>query len=225
MKIAVFGDSFADKKAQQIWWKYLQEFGHTVVSFGECGSSIAFSAGELWTHHRDFDFSIWCVSSSNRVSFYHKDVCHHVTNAFDHDEDDSDVASFKHIAQQYLEKTYHPHGHEVLNHYATKGVVACHDNVMLIPCFATPIDFMAQSRFNLYQLSTLEAQFYFPKQDLYNIYKKYTDCRQGHFTKVTHETLAEKINTSINDGTKVFCADYTDFPVPIEPLASVFCLR
>jgi hypothetical protein len=222
MKIGVFGDSFAEKNAKEIWWRYISDFGHQVTSFGEGGSSLDFSAGELWTHNVNFDFCIWCVTSSNRVSFYHNNESIHITGAFDSPGNNVELMTLQLLAHQYLTQIYQPHGHEALNCLAVHGAVEKFDNLLIIPCFDTPVYFMTEPKFNLYQLSTFEAQNYFPGKDLYDIYQDYYDLRQGHFTMTTHRTLAEKINQAINYNCKIFCAEYSDFFAPSAPLSTVF---
>ena len=59
MKIGVFGDSFADKNAEKIWWQFLQNYGHEVTCFGESGSSIVWSAKQIINAKNDFNFIIW----------------------------------------------------------------------------------------------------------------------------------------------------------------------
>jgi hypothetical protein len=225
MKIGVFGDSFANKYAHEIWWRYLSDFGHDVTSFGEPGSSINFSAGEFWTHGRDFDFVIWCVTSSNRVSFYHDRQAQHVTNAFESEAKDPVLHHLTSIAKQYLTEVYEPHGHEVVNHLAVKGALNQYNNLLIIPCFDMPVYFMSSCPFNLYKLSTIEAQFYFPGKELYDIYQHYQDLRPGHFTIATHKILAQKIWQAIDNRKKIFSAEYSEFVVPSEPLSKVFIPR
>ena len=137
MKIGVFGDSFAERRHTEIWWRYLRDFGHDVTSFGEGGSSIAFSAGELWTHHHDFDFLIWCMTSSNRVSVLYQDRFQHVTNGDEIPDQDLGLGlrHLRNTARRYLAEVYHPHSNEVINHLAVQGSLARFDNLLIIPCF------------------------------------------------------------------------------------------
>lgn len=222
MKIGVFGDSFADRRARDSWWSRLSEFGHDVTSFGEGGSSLAFSAGLLWTHASEFDYLIWCVTSVNRVSFYHDDRAYHVTNAFDQPEQDSSVARLQGISQSYLQNVFHPHGHEVLGNLAVQGALEKFSNLLIVPCFATPVYFMESPGFNLFELSTREAQWYFPGQDLYTIFHKWQDIRSCHFTHDTNHSLANMISQAINQGHTLFTSDYSNFAQPIQSLSEAF---
>lgn len=222
MKIGVFGDSFADRFAGNSWWDELKRFGHNVTSFGEGGSSLAFSAGLLWNHANEFDYLIWCVTSVNRVSFYHDDRAYHVTNAFDSLRQRTTVANLQNISQSYLQNVFHPHGHEVLGNLAVQGALKKFPNLLIIPCFATPVYFMEPPGFNLFELSTLEAQSYFPGQDLYTIFHNWQDIRACHFTCETNYYLATEISQAIDQGTKIFTSDYSNFSQPTQSLSEAF---
>lgn len=225
MKIGVFGDSFADKNATRSWWNFLSDYGHQVRSFGECGSSLSFSAGLLWTHANEFDFVIWCVTSVNRVSYYHHNQSYHVTNAFDDRLDNKEQQRLQNIARSYLSEVFDFHGQEVLANLAITGVLTKLDRILIVPCFATPFYFMQSPGFNLFQLSTREAKFYFPNQELVSIFERYQDRRQCHLTEESNLLLADKISRCIDHRKKVLDAEYDDFPVPHTPLEHSFILK
>ena len=216
MKIGVFGDSFADKHFEYTWWGYLRDFGHTVTCFGESGSSLAFSAGLLWTHAREFDRLIWCVTNVNRVTFRHNDKNYHITNSFDALDNNKEVRKKQKISQAYLGSIHDTHGHEVIGYLTVYGALQKFPNLMIIPCFETPVYFMQSPGFNLCQLSANEAAFYFPGKDLYTIHQEYYDFRSAHLTPITHRALANKINDAINMNSSIFSADYNSFPIPVD---------
>jgi hypothetical protein len=215
MKIGVFGDSFADKTfLNNTWWNYLRDYGHTVSSFGEAGSSLAFSAGLLWTHVSEFDHVIWCVTSVNRVSFQYLDRNYHVTNSFDNVESDDEVARRQRISKDYLTFVHDSHGYEVLGYLAVQAALKKFDNITVIPCFATPVYFMQTPGFNLCELSSREAAHFFPGQDLYSIQKNYHDRRAAHFLASTHRQLAVLIDQAVQKKHQLFSADYNSFSNP-----------
>ena len=225
MKIGIFGDSFADRQARTGWWHTLKHFGHDVTSFGESGSSIDFSAGLLWTHAEEFDHIIWCVTNVNRVSFYHDDRALHVTNAWDDDLSDAQARRRQDIAKQYLSNVFEPHGHEVIAHLAIKAALDRYSNLMIIPCFATPIYFMQPVGFNLYDLSTREAQYYFPGSQLVDIFRTHQDRRACHFTNTWNAVLANEIMQALMRHQRILDLDPDMFPAPLDPVQEVFTPR
>jgi len=222
MRIGVFGDSFADKHFDDTWWAFLKNYGHDVHCFGESGSSLAFSAGLLWTHALEFEHLIWCVTNVNRVSFRNQDKNYHVTNSFDAIDEDINIAKKQQISQAYLQHVHDSHGHEALGWLAVQGALQKFQNLTVIPCFETPVYFMQEPGFNLCELSAREAQYYFPGKDLYTIHQQYYDFRSAHFMPSTHLKLAEMINTAVMSGKKIFSADYSSFPPPTDSVEHRF---
>lgn len=226
MKIGVFGDSFADKNVPDvIWWRYLQTLhGHEVESFGEGGSSIVFSAKKILEKHKDYEFVIWCVTSADRATVWHranyKEISVHVTGRHHVMHSDPEMQLKIDATQQYLLHAWDGPDNEFQSRCVIEHVKSLVPNMLLIPCFAGPLFNADNVGFNLFELCQRETDFYFNNQELGDIYDRYLDSRPGHFTDSTHRVLADLISHSLISGT--FSADYEDFPAPTEPFDGIF---
>jgi hypothetical protein len=92
-------------------------------------------------------------------------------------------------------------------------------NIMVVPCFPPPLE----AKFNLYNLSEREINFYFPGKDFSDVFKNYYDTRVGHLTLNNQRILAELINSNLSPG--VFQTSYNNFPDPTQPLEEIFQKR
>jgi hypothetical protein len=219
MKIGVFGDSFADKNwSDRIWWQQLKTvYHHQVECFGECASSILFSAKKIEEFGKNFDLVIWAITSPNRISFNHNNQYHHLNSvAHCYEGNDSYVKKQFSAAHEFL--TYlHDWDSETL---VGKSLVSYFQqtikNILIVPCFPPPLS----SHFNLYNLCEWETKFYFPNYSIPEIYKKYQDLRPGHLTENTHRTLARLINDNLAPG--IFQTDYNNFSPPTEKFNQCF---
>lgn len=220
MKIGVFGDSFADKfVSQNIWWKYLNsEHNHDVDCFGEPGSSILYSARQILQHHTSYEFIIWCLTNPPRITIYHNDKAEHVTGQHHHQvKKDFELQEKINIAEQYLIKVADIESQEFTGHCIAEYVKSVVPNMLIVPTFQTRY---IGKKFNLFDLCEREASVYFPNKSVDDIYDKYIDLRAGHLTDSTHKILANLISNFLQPG--VFVSDYSNFPLPTEPLESVF---
>lgn len=214
MKIAVFGDSFAERTATDIWWQFLQSHhAHQVTSFGEGRSSIAFSAALVNRYATNYDFVIWCVTGPGRLSLKNNDHshCHYASHLVDHRPvlDSQDTVSDQQAAYHaYLRHIFDFDDEVLVGKALVHYLLASHDNLMVIPCFLWPLE----SVFNLYTVSEREAQHCFPGQDLCDIYRHYADQREGHISPDNQLVLAELVNQNLEPGT--FTSGYEPFVVP-----------
>ena len=222
MKIGVFGDSYAERTATNIWWQFLQtEYGHNVTCFGESASSIMFSANLIQQHGNEFDLIIWCVTTPGRFSVKVKSKYLHFTGTNDKintiDEESQQIAQ----AIGMYRRSLFDWDTENLMGKAIVHYMRSQFNIMLVPTFPPPIyTYPDPIGFNLYTLSEREAKKYFPNSTLSNIYQNHHDLRPGHLTLKNHEILAKKINQNLTAG--IFTADYNDFVEPTELFDSTF---
>lgn len=222
MKIGVFGDSFADKNCDKIWWKYLESIHrHEVKSFGERGSSLSFSMEMMDNYAKEFEKLIWCFTSVNRISFWYKDKIYHNTGTHRYDPTGDPILDQKRaIIHDYISLAFDWSLQERLGKALAHFVLSKFDNLILIPCFATPVYFMEQHQFNLYKLCQLEAEVLFPGKDPDKIVNSHVDRRQGHITDTNQKRLAELINNDLTKG--IFCTDYNNFLFDKTTLESEF---
>lgn len=224
MKIGVFGDSFATKNYKSIWWEYLSDYGHTIKSFGESGSSIIFSAKKILENHQDYDFIIWCVTSPNRITVWHRadytEISVHVTGRRHVNHKNPIIQHKIDVTKQYLLHAHDGPDGDFAGRCVIEYVRNMVSNILIIPCFGAPIYNDDDSEFTLYGLCKKETQYYFPHQEISEIYDKFIDIRSGHFTESTHQVLAEKISVSLRPG--IFTCGYEEFPVPTTPIDQAF---
>lgn len=225
MKIGVFGDSFAEKwyqKDNKIWYNFLQnEYGHTVESFGESGSSILFSAELIKKHAKNYDLAIWCVTTPGRISLPHADHLnpdhsYHISTSNDRCfNPDREVAVKHQVCADYLKYIFNWESENLVSLALVKYIQQEHKNLLIISCFPPPLS----AEFNLYEASQREANFYFPGMELSEIYKTHDDLRCGHISVENQKILAKLINDNLTPG--VFHTSYDNFvkpPMPIEQL-------
>jgi hypothetical protein len=207
----VFGDSFANKDADQIWWRYLEtQHGHQVRCFGEPGSALSFSLDKLDAYHSDFDHVIWCVTSVNRISFWHRDRAYHHTGTSEPMiTGDAILDAKRDITHRYLTMAFETHFAEIQGRALVHWAQSQYHNITIVPCFATPVYFMAEPGFNLFDLCLRELAAAFPNRDPASIVNSDLDQRQGHLTETNHRVLAALLAQRLEPG--VFTARYEDF--------------
>jgi hypothetical protein len=230
MKIGIFGDSFCNKNRldsdpPEIWYNFLQtDYGHSVDCFGEAGSSILFSANLIQQRAADYDLVIWCVTIPGRFSFpaapefiTWQASAYHVTSTSDVcNVKDIDLANKHQAAIDYLKHIFDWPTDEFVGRAIVSYMQTLFPNIMIIPCFPGPLN----AKFNLYDLSQREIDFYFPGKDCTEIFQNYFDMRVGHLTLDHHKVLAQLINDNLEPGT--FQTDYDNFSDPTIPRDDIF---
>ena len=218
MNIGVFGDSYADKNSITIWWQYLKSIhGHKVECFGEPGSSLSFSVDLIQQHHAKFDRIIWCATSVNRISFWHKDKIYHNTGTHRFENSGDIVLDRKRaVIHDYLVEMFEWHYQEILGKSLIDYMQKHYDNLLIIPCFITPVYFLQEHKFNLFDLCTMEVKNAYPQIPPENIINSHKDLRHGHITKGNQIILANLINNQLDQS--IFCTDYSKFNFDIKLL-------
>jgi hypothetical protein len=219
MKIGVFGDSFADKnRPDKIWWQHLKNvYKHDVECFGECGSSILFSAQKILSLGQHFDLIIWALTHPGRISFETNGTYYHI-NSIDTDYDGTDLYVRKQVqaVHDYQLLIQHHEDEDLIGKSLVSYLQNTLNNILIIPCFPMPL----LARFNLYQLCEQEAQFYFPNKNIVEIYQDYQDLRPGHLTDENNCILAELVNDNLTSG--IFQTEYSKFVTPTQPFNHCF---
>jgi hypothetical protein len=215
MNIAIFGDSYAEKNSNHIaWWQQLKNFGHNVVSYGEGGSSIDFSAKLILEQHSNFDFIIWCMTTPGRFSIKipGRDKTFHSARTLTH----TGIRISKHIpadidheiidtCQRYLKYVFDPDFENVAGKALANYFLNIIPNLMIVPCFPPPLE----TNFNLYELCTRELQQVFPNKETHEVYQDWEDIRVCHLTAKNNQILAEIIANNLKPG--IFSTDYSRF--------------
>jgi hypothetical protein len=219
MNIGVFGDSFADKTWHaDIWWQLLKtEYGHQVECFGECGSSILFSAQHINRLAKNYDLIIWALTTPGRFSLQDKTKTVHVKHSQDAcSSSDLCVQKQIDICRDYLVHVFDWEQENFVGESIAFHLQEKYKNIMILPCFPAPLS----AEFNLYQLCEREAQEYFPNKSIPDIYLEYQDLRPGHLTTDNQRILAKLINEKLQPG--IFQTDYSNFVKSGQPIEQCF---
>ena len=225
MKIGVFGDSFAEKNAKKIWWQFLQNYGHQVTCFGEGGSSIVWSAKQIIDAKNDFDFIIWCVTSSNRITVWHRanftEKYVHVLGTGQKFHSDPEIQQKIDATEKFIQIAMDEPDREFVGKCVVEYVKTQVPNMLLIPCFPVPLyDSIENAGFNLFELYQKETKYFFSSKSCYEVQTEYLDRRDGHLCESTHVVLAEEISKSLRPG--IFTSDYDKFSKPNVSFDQIF---
>ena len=223
MKIGVFGDSFADRSYNQsdssvIWYQYLKE-QHAIDCFGEGGSSILFSANLITQMANNYDLIIWCVTTPGRFSLPCQTNNHtyHITTAQDECTlTDIEIRKKHKVCVDYLKYIFDWDTENFVGQAVVSYVMSLYKNIMVIPCFPSPFPL----KFNLYQLSKQETEYFFPGMDIPEIYQQYNDQRPGHISSENQQILANLIEQNLQPG--FFQTSYDNFVKPTQPFNTLF---
>lgn len=186
MNIGVFGDSYADDSAGT-WIDQLRSLGHSVGCFGVAGSSISYSA-RLLDQNCKFDMLIWCLTTAGRFSFVDPE-----TDEYIHAITDLSFAknSFKNrpgvlrqliACQDYQKFVQNLSEEEFVYRYMVEGMMIKHKNLMIIPCFKSPL----YLGFNLFDITNSQPED-----------EKFTP---GHLTIENHNRLFSLIKNNLKPG-------------------------
>lgn len=222
MKIGIFGDSFATKySTDQIWWRLLQtKYNHEVECFGESGSSIMYSIRKLFAHSYQFDFQILCLTTVGRYSVALDQSNTKFLHLHQTDVNNKTLSPENQQRLQILEqykKIISDQWEEILIGTALVNfLLEKFPNLMIIPCFNCPLD----RQFNLFKISQMELNFYFPGLESEKIFAKYADLRPAHLTNQNNEILADQIDKNLHPG--IFQIEPSLFVQPSEHVDKYF---
>lgn len=222
MKIGVFGDSYANKRANpsEIWWGILgSNFDHNIDCYGESASSIMFSAKKVLEYYKEYDLVIWCLTQSGRktVSWRDKTIHFSLGTDFSNHPDEE-------LRRKWLTFVDYWHSglldwdweEKIIGKALVKYLMDECKNLMIIPCFKDPLE----CDFNLFDLSKREVAFYFGPTMAEIYWEKVMDLRCGHLSPTNQNILAQQINQHLKPG--IFQTDYSFFSDPIEPVEKLF---
>lgn len=221
MHIGVFGDSFAMMGWENglIWWRLLeQQFGHKVTSHGQAGSSIEYSAELIDMHYKQYDFMIWCLSWPGRHSIKTEDGYYHTGNlaGAQKQKEESNLDTKINICIDYSNHIHDRDSSSRIYRAASIGFLQQYPNLMIIPCFNYPL----ATKFDLFSLSVIEMNYFFPGVPFLKVFSKYQDTRPAHLTLENNKILAQLINDNLKPG--IFQTEYNNFPTPTGSFEGLF---
>jgi hypothetical protein len=223
MKVAIFGDSYADEKIHKreakykSWVEILREkYYPDLACYGEAGSSLYFSYGKFLDNHSKYDKIIFVTTTNGRITI-------------------PSYIKFKEHADTYL--MYHLNGVETANSHIVdrpflmteEGILATKAAIEYFKYLHDPIydsrmrSLMKDSIKNIRPdsiivdtlnpgLSDISYYEFCPHGDRPAEMWEYNDHRMCHLSKRNNEILAEKMFEWSN-GTPVHI-NFKDFEVP-----------
>jgi hypothetical protein len=214
MKIGIFGDSFADKRAKEntIWWSILaNKYDHDVTSFGESASSLVFSAKKVMARSNQFDLVIWITTAVGRLSLeYDNDSTHHFSIGRT-DFAYQDIQNKYEIWKKYWQHVMVWEDEKLMGRALVEMVQNRCNNLLILPGFSDPMD----STFNLFRVFQREVEMLYDGVFSDAFYEDYADSRVGHLSNQSHEILAGLLSHNLCPGT--FTADIDLFPRYLNP--------
>lgn len=224
MKIGVFGDSFAaGQGTNESWWRQLENFGHTVESYGQEGTSILYSLNQIEKNYQNFDFLIWCCTRSNRITLPIDEYPGYLNSSTFLDQDDPPEkfhldSTLKKIdaIKKWFKYIHNEQEAETIGLALVKYMLGKHKNLLIVPCFNDP----CFSKFNLFELSSRELSSAFPNLTWQEVQQRFKDTRICHLIKKNNDILAEIVNRKLQHG--IFETRYSHFVVDKNTIEKYF---
>lgn len=223
MRIAVYGDSYAEKRHSPdsgAWWRVLESMGHEVTCFAESSSSLIWSARILEKHATKFDFNIWCTTAIGRYStrltdgtWFHLSSGVLVDDLLRQEQDKEKIFKLQ-IFSQFIDHFYNVEDDDLISRSLVESFLIRFDNLMIVPGFNIP----DITDFHLSDISAIEENHLFPEyvNSTRSIHKDYRDARVCHMSKQNNRILAELIDSNLRRG--IFKTDISNFQLPTENL-------
>ena len=206
MKIAIYGDSFADptwnSNSYKSWPELLAE-SHDVTNFAEAGGSLWWSYYQLKQINKNFDYNIFVGTIYSRI--YIEDLNKHLSansNSWPIVENKVNLGClyFKHFFSH--ERDYH------LCQLMIKDILTF-NNTIYIPAFKESIPEQNMQLCPLNKFSALEEKHF--------KLKKYSfDQRKCHLTKENNLVIYNKIIDAISNKSKTLELSEIDYKTPTD---------
>jgi len=215
MNIGIFGDSFAldGWTYQTPWWKYLIRHGHTVNSYANASTSILYSAKLIQEHASKYDFIIWCVTNTNRLTVP-IDEDPGILNSIQiidfvdpHIKGNLENTNIKiKLIKDWFKYIQEPDELFLVGAGVVTYMLSIYKNLMVIPCFIDPVG----TKFNLSEVSNNELKHYFSdKETPFTLYKNYDEFRCCHLSIENNKILGNLIGGNLSHG--IFQPSYENF--------------
>jgi hypothetical protein len=221
MKIAIYGDSYADYRYQprnnKTWMHYLEDRLNTrVTSFAASGSGLYFSVKKYLETHQEFDKIIFIVTFPGRlyVSQTETDLIHipgiSLANLVSETSDNLHEKKIFSAAADYLLYVQN-YEEELFKHYCMLDRIN-HDDVLIIP--VSPDSLENYNGTTLTDISHIDYDYY---QIDRNSARK--DLRCCHMNQQNNKIFADKIYDWIQMGDFDFKVE--DFKYPTESIDEI----
>ena len=212
MKIAIYGDSFADpnwnNNSYKGWPELLAE-SYDVTNFAKEGSSLWWSYDQLQKSNTQFDYNIFVGTIYSRI--YIEDLKNHLSV----NPNSWPVVDNK-INLGYM---YYQHFFSHCRDYQLCQLMIADiltvNNTLYIPAFEESIPKQLPELCPLNMLTGLEEQHYKVKNYL-------SDLRKCHLSKESNKVVYNKIVDAITNKSKTLNLSETDFNTPIDNMDYYF---
>jgi hypothetical protein len=237
MRIAVFGDSFANHQLEnnsigKAWVDIIAQ-QHEVVNFGESGSSFQYSYELFLKEHNNFDFVIFLATSPDRkylkvldpiFSDYagkhmlgHKVVTKGMKeklNELDISKDDREkytriLDSFRVYYDEWRDLEYEKAVQDAL----VRSIPAIKPQSLVIPCFLDSMSFL-KIKDTVYTVQLAETASL--DVDLNNVWIDYYCLRKCHLCEDNNIILGNKILDAMSKGINYLDLDIKDFVTKLD---------
>lgn len=203
MKIAIYGDSFADptwNSNSYNSWPELLSKEHTVTNFAKEGSSLWWSYKKFKDNHTNFDLNIFVATTHSRIYLERLDKHLNIN------QNSWAVSGGVNLGKIYYEEFYSP-DREFTFHQFLINDIASASNTIYIPAFE---ECVLDSTLSLNHLASLEYKHYgiieyLGKED-----------RKCHLTKENNLVVYKKVLDTISNPLVKFSLTHDDFVQPVD---------
>ena len=165
-KLAIFGDSYAKKDADDIHEKSWHEFieGYDITNFGEPGTDLWFSYNRFLKNYTNFDHIIFLVTSPYRITLSNPNVIIYPNQNYTTASVKVETTTGKELEQykavvSYYEIVQDKEKDEQLHQLMVENVKRLAPNSIVYPCFNNSWFNAYQDETVLYSITEFEDSF------------------------------------------------------------------
>jgi hypothetical protein len=212
MKIAIYGDSFADPtwntNTYKSWPELLAET-YDVTNYAVQGSSLWWSYNKFKSVNTEYDYNIFVGTIYSRI--YLPNLKKHLS---------ANHNSWPTVGNLNLGKLYFLHYFLQEREWEFSQLMVkellTYNNIIYVPAFHEAVlDSERESMLPLCMFSDHEIEFYNDKNFI-------RDHRKCHLTKDNNKVVYDKIIDAINNKTKILALDKSNVVNPVEPKGYYF---
>lgn len=195
MKVAVFGDSFAEIgnfDNLPSWVNFLQILGVDVTSYGVPGSPLYVSVENFEKYNEHFEKIIFVVTNPYRYELRGKNKTYYISST---DSIDAQLSKLEHYSEDWWMLTKCKEwllipnlGLEVITKHAHNAMIdhvrSIRPDAIIVPAFKNSID--ESTEISLEEIQAKETETFEP-----NLRKKYNDLRICHLSTKNNQRLAK----------------------------------
>jgi len=226
MKIAIFGDSFADclwfsklkiQPQNGPGWPELLAEQYDVINFAKGGTSLYYSYDLFCKHHSQFDRVIFVSSAAERFAVHlpESNDVFHIVPGTDLNQRMSELYHYKtdlriiQAVEDYISYVLDTEKERIFGKLMIDDICRIRSDVLLLPAFWIKDNHLIP----LDHFSSMEQQYYKLSKDTINL-NNLTDLRKCHLTDENNQMVYQKIVDSINKKVSSISMSISDFKTP-----------